>query len=218
MTPHPLAARRVLVVAPHPDDEAIGAWGLMRRLGKAGARVDVVIVSDGSGSHPGSRRWPPARLVRERRRETLRAMATLAIPPARIRFLALPDGALAAQRVQLALALARALRRRRAPDLIVGPVQDDAHEDHRAVADALALLRRRGERRLGYRVWPAAAAPGARGIRVRLVGAAVCAKRRIVRSYRTQTGRITDAAAGFSMTVRELNGFVRPAEHFLVLA
>ena len=46
------------------------------------------------------------------------------------------------------------------------------------------------------------------------MNAALHAKRRVVRGYRTQMGRITDAEAGFAMTPRHLNAFVRPAERF----
>ena len=218
MIRRPLAARRVLVVAPHPDDEAIGAWALMRQLGRRGARVEVMVVTDGAGSHPGSCSWPPARLAVERRRETLRAMATLAIPPSRIRFLALPDGGLETCSIRLMHAVGRALRQRAVPDLMIGPVADDAHADHRAVAAALARIPRRGERRLGYRVWPERAGRSGRGLRIALDSRSLCLKRRLVRSYRTQGGMIADAEAGFAMTARHIRCFVRPHEHFEVMA
>lgn len=214
----PLSARRVLVVAPHPDDEAIGAWALMRRLGGQGARIEVVVVTDGAASHPGSPSWPLARLVAERRRETRRALATLALPPSRLRFLSLADGALEAGDPGLHAALSRALRRRPPPQLIVGPSVGDAHPDHHAVATALARIRRRGERRLGYRVWPENARPAARGVRVALDGQQLCAKRRIVRGYRTQAGLIADSETGFTMTPRHLRAFAGPDERFEILA
>lgn len=210
----PLAARRLLVVAPHPDDETIGAWGLMRRR-RAGAYVRVLIVSDGAASHPASRRWPPARLAAERRRETVRAMATLGLPPDAVSFLGLPDGDLDTDRVEQALR--RALRRWPAPDLIIGPVMADAHADHRAVARAIARLPRRGERRLGYHVWPAGAARR-RGLRVPLGVEGMRRKRRVVRGYRTQSGLIADAVAGFTITPAHLRAFAAPCERFEVLA
>jgi LmbE family N-acetylglucosaminyl deacetylase len=213
----PLRARRLLVVAPHPDDEVIAAWALMRRLLRRGARADVLVVTDGGASHPQSRAWPRARLVAERRRETRRALRSLGVTPDHIRFLNLPDGALAHRPDQLATALARALGRRRAPDLIVAPMPDDEHADHRAVAMALATLPRRGEHRLGYRVWPEGAARSLHGLIVAL-GTAIHLKRRAVRSYRTQTGHITDAAAGFAMKDRHLCAFAAPTERFAVLA
>lgn len=218
MIAHPLSARRVLVVAPHPDDEAIGAYGLMRRLGRAGARIDVLVVSDGGASHPESRQWPRVRLARERRRETQRAMRSLAIPPSRIRFLGLPDGRLEADAALLGSRLARAMSRRAVPDLVVGPVAEDAHADHRAVAQVLARLPRRGARRLGYRVWPQGSTRPRHGFVLPLDDLALRAKRRAIRSYRTQNGSITDAQAGFAITLRQLRAFTRPREQFAVLA
>lgn len=212
----PLRARRLLVVAPHPDDEVIAAWGLMRQLLRRRARVEVLVVTDGGGSHPESCAWPCARLAAERRRETCRALRSLGVPRDRVQFLNLPDGALAPHPGPLATALGRALHRRPPPDLIVAPMPDDAHADHRAVAAALAAVPRRGERRLGYRVWPEGAGRSLHDLVVPL-GAAIPAKRRTVRSYRTQTGHITDAVAGFAMTHRHLRAFAGPAERFAML-
>jgi LmbE family N-acetylglucosaminyl deacetylase len=110
------------------------------------------------------------------------------------------------------------MRRRLAPDLIVGPEIADAHADHRAVAGAMAALPHRGERRITYRVWPAAAARGPCRHCVILKGAGLAVKRRIIRSYRTQAGRITDAHSGFIMTHHHLDAFARPRERFAVQA
>lgn len=213
-----LRARHAVVVAPHPDDEAIAAWALMRRLLRAGARIDVVIVTDGGASHPQSRLWPVPRLTAEREREVRRAMRTLGIAPDNIHFLRLPDGGLSGHAGRLAQAFRRCILGRGKADLVLGPMPDDAHADHRAVARALRALRRRGERRLGYRVWSQRRARPLRGPAVPLDLAAMRIKRRVVRSYRTQAGLITDAVAGFAMTHRHLNAFVRPAERFAVLA
>ena len=43
-----LGARRVLVIAPHPDDEVLGAGGTVARLSDAGAEVVVAIVTTGA--------------------------------------------------------------------------------------------------------------------------------------------------------------------------
>lgn len=211
-------ARRVLVVAPHPDDEAIAVWGLMCRLRRSGAAVEVLVVSDGGASHPESRTWPRPRLVAERRRETLRAMRTLGLPPPATTFLRLPDGGLHRDPRELHMRLNKAMQRRRAPDLLVGPEITDDHVDHRAVAGALAKVRRRGERRITYHVWPADAARGPRPIGLVLKGADLAMKRRIVRSYRTQMGRITDSPTGFTMTHRHLRAFAGSLERFAVAA
>lgn len=45
--------RRLVVVAPHPDDEVLGVGGLMATAVGAGVELDIVAVTDGDASHPG---------------------------------------------------------------------------------------------------------------------------------------------------------------------
>ncbi len=206
--------RRLLVIAPHPDDEAVAAWALMRRLRARGATVEVLVVSDGGASHPGSQRWPRPRLVAERRRETRRVLRPIGITPLAIRFLGLPDGGLGAPASRLPHALRRALLSRRAPDLIIAPIAEDAHEDHAAVARALRAVPRRGEARAVYHVWPAGAGRRLRGPHLPLAVSQVPMKRAAIRRYRTQAGLITDATAGFTITHRHLAAFAAPRERF----
>src|SRR5436309_2621531 len=42
-------ATRLLVIAPHPDDDVLGAGGLIRRVVKAGGSVHVVWMTSGDG-------------------------------------------------------------------------------------------------------------------------------------------------------------------------
>lgn len=207
--------RRLLVIAPHPDDEAIAAWALIRRSLARGGRVDVIVVSDGGASHPESRSWPRSRLIAERRRETRRVLRRIGVPPDRIAFLGLPDGALGDDPRDLRIKLRGAVLGRRAPELIVTPLLDDDHPDHSAVAAALAALPRRGERRAGYRVWPEGGGRSRFDFVVPLSANEVGMKRAAVRRYRTQTGLITDAVAGFAMTHRHLSAFARSTERFV---
>lgn len=206
--------RCVLVVAPHPDDETIGAHALMGRLRRQGVAIRVLVVTDGGASHPGSRRWPHQRLTRERQRETRRAMRPIGVAAGAIAFLGLPDGALPAHGEAAARRIGRAIRRAPRPLLVVAPASTDDHPDHRVVSAAVSAARQAGVRRLSYPVWPAGAAlPGARPMP--LTVAERLAKLRAIRNYRTQTGRITDDPNGFALTGRQIAAFSGPAEHFV---
>lgn len=201
--------RSALIVAPHPDDETIGAYRLIDCLRRRGARVRVVVVADGAASHPGSVAWPKRRLVAERRRETRRVLRRIGVPAGDIRFLGLPDGAVGdAHRVLLA----RAIRAGARPGLIALPDASDAHEDHRAVARIAAGVATPATRRLHYLVWPDRALPRPRATHGLVLGSAQAAKRGAIHRYRTQTGAITDDPGGFTISRRELAGFSAPIE------
>jgi len=203
--------RNALIVAPHPDDEAIGAYGLIRALTARGARVTVAVVTDGAGSHTGSVRWPRARLVAARRRETLRAMLRIGVGSGSVVFLDLPDGGLTAMSGKLHRALGRLVRRCRDLDLLVGPARDDDHPDHRAIAEGLQRSR---ARRLEYLVWPNRQSRSARATHALRLGTLAAAKRGAIGRYRTQTGTITDDPNGFAMSRHERARFSRPVERF----
>jgi hypothetical protein len=49
------AETRLLVVAPHPDDEVLGAGGLMQQVHEAGGTVRVVYLTNGDGYRDGVR-------------------------------------------------------------------------------------------------------------------------------------------------------------------
>ncbi|TCP29194.1 PIG-L family deacetylase [Sphingomonas sp. BK235] len=207
------APRRLLVIAPHPDDEAIGAYALMSRLRRRGVSVRVVVVTDGAASHPNSPRWPRRRLVAERRRESRRALCRIGVAAGAMTFLDLPDGRLHTRIVAARRGLARALGHV-GPALIAAPAASDDHPDHRTVAACVAALRRPKLRRLAYPVWPAGRQPaGARCLF--LTAQERLAKRHAVRSYRTQAGRIMDDPAGFAMTRRHVAAFTRQQEVFV---
>src|SRR5258708_6499796 len=59
----PITSRdRVLVLAPHPDDESLGAGGLIQKAVAAHARVRVVIATNGE-ANPWAQRFVEHRVV-----------------------------------------------------------------------------------------------------------------------------------------------------------
>lgn len=96
----PLAAQKLLVFAPHCDDETLGAAGLMRQARHAGADVHVVIFSNGDGFRVGVEREykelrvAPADYVRyayHRQGESRAALKVLGVAADHITFLGYPD-------------------------------------------------------------------------------------------------------------------------------
>jgi LmbE family N-acetylglucosaminyl deacetylase len=97
------ADTKLLIVAPHPDDETLSAGGLMQRVREAGGQVHVVYVTDGDGypegvrfeDHIESPRPSDYRgYGRQREREARDALARLGVDRHGITFLGFPDGAL----------------------------------------------------------------------------------------------------------------------------
>jgi LmbE family N-acetylglucosaminyl deacetylase len=114
--------REVVALAAHPDDLEIAAGGTLLTLTAArpGLRVHYVLLT---GSP-------------ERRAEA-RAAAEAFLPEARLEFSAhaLPDGRLPAHWGEAKEILETAARAARAADLVLAPSREDAHQDHRTVAE-----------------------------------------------------------------------------------
>jgi LmbE family N-acetylglucosaminyl deacetylase len=94
---------RLMVFGPHPDDESLGAGGLIQRVLTLGGKVRVVFMTNGDGFPEGVEEedhitHPTAKDFRdygvERREEALRALATLGVKEHEAIFLGFPDGGL----------------------------------------------------------------------------------------------------------------------------
>jgi len=68
---------KVLVFAPHPDDETLGCGGTLARLKQAGAQIRVVLVSLGEKGYPQG--FDPSKAGATRQQEFLQAMSVLGI-------------------------------------------------------------------------------------------------------------------------------------------
>jgi LmbE family N-acetylglucosaminyl deacetylase len=132
-----VGARRVVILAAHPDDEVLGVAGLMTTLARAGHDIVVIWATDGEASHPGSTAISPAGLRRTRRQESRQALARLGVAPTATHCLGLPDSALAASRDRLRAQLSRIVC---PDDLLIAPWSQDGHPDHDALgAEACQL-------------------------------------------------------------------------------
>ena len=146
-----LIGDRLVVVAPHPDDEVLAAGGLMWAAAQAGRPVVVVAVSRGEGSHPGSARWPQHLLIAQRRFERANALAQLGVSDAAAVELAVPDGQVTDHIATISTQLAEVIQ---TGDTVVTTWRWDGHPDHEATTAAvLAANADRRARLLQAPVW-----------------------------------------------------------------
>lgn len=145
---------RVVVVAAHPDDESLGAAGLLTTAAARGIAIDLIVVTDGEASHPDSPTHSPATLGLIRRRELVEAARIVGLRGAPV-FLGLPDGGTGEYRDAISAALRDALDRV-AEDrvLVLSPWRGDGHHDHRVVGEIVeAVCAARGVRSRAFPIW-----------------------------------------------------------------
>lgn len=218
----------VMVLAPHPDDESLGCGGLISLLAESNKKVCVVFITDGSMSHPNSKKYPAGKLAATRKTEALAALHELQVAPCNIFFMNKKDRALPGYNEkgfeQNANELKHIIDVCR-PGLIIVPYEKDPHPDHRATWQMLMQVRNKtqtGFSILEYMIWlynlgtekdlPA--------------GDAVCRcvditkyiqqKQNAISCHVSQTTRlIDDDPGGFMLTADVLQHFNGTKEYFL---
>jgi LmbE family N-acetylglucosaminyl deacetylase len=136
--PAPLRGERLLVLAPHPDDEVIGCGGLLALHLRDGRSVRVVIATDGSKATGATGDDASYKTLREN--ESRRGLASLG-ESATIRFLKFPDRGLDDA---VAAPLREELLSFR-PDIVCVPSPVEIHPDHIALSRAFCDLIQRDE-------------------------------------------------------------------------
>ncbi len=133
---------RIVIVAPHPDDETLSTGLLLMVAAEQRIPVTVVAVTDGEAAYTAV---APDTLAAIRRREQLTALAELGHPDVLQRF-GHPDGHVTGAESALQAALEQQLT---ADSLLVAPSEHDWHPDHQACGRAA----RRAASLIGCRHW-----------------------------------------------------------------
>jgi LmbE family N-acetylglucosaminyl deacetylase len=136
----PAAARRdrrkrVLVVAPHADDETLGVGGTMTRYAREGDQVFVAVIT-GHGTERPHPLWPKEAwdVVRGELRQACALMGV-----ADVLFEEVPAVEVADQPVWRLNQLTRGLVERVSPDVLYVPFPLDLHKDHREVFHSFSV-------------------------------------------------------------------------------
>jgi LmbE family N-acetylglucosaminyl deacetylase len=123
-------AKRILVFAPHPDDEALGCGGTLALLASQ-CQIRVVLVTDGSGGSD-----LPPEVGPQRRHEWAASLAHLGVHD--VAYFNAPDGGVLpnAHWQSLIESEIRAFQ----PNWIFSPSMTDYHRDHMAIAQMVHLV------------------------------------------------------------------------------
>ncbi|GAA1477584.1 hypothetical protein GCM10009623_20300 [Nocardioides aestuarii] len=188
---------RLVVVAAHPDDESLGAAGLMTIAVASGVDVAVVVLTDGEGSHPASPTTPPEELAGVRRTECRAALDRLD-EGIELEHAGLPDGGLSDEVASCAARITEAVGEGGGV-LLVAPYRRDGHPDHEAAGRAAAAAARRtGARLVEYPVWlwhwaRPEQAPWPEMRRLSLPPEVLATKQQAIAAHRTQLAGLSTA-------------------------
>ncbi|RYF08090.1 MAG: PIG-L family deacetylase [Comamonadaceae bacterium] len=131
------ATARLVVLAPHPDDEVLACGALLHGHLVRGGKALIVAVTDGEASHAGDAQWTPGRLAECRRDESLQGLRALGAAHVPVQRWGLADGAVGAGSALLQARLAALLH---ADDVVVTTWRRDGHPDHEACGAAAAAV------------------------------------------------------------------------------
>lgn len=121
-----------IVLAPHPDDETLGAGGLVAKLCRSAVPVTIVAITDGEGAYPDTPHLGEIRAL-----EQTEALRRLGVPRSRIHRLHLPDRHISRYEKELADQLLPLVTGHMH---LVAPWQRDFHPDHEAAGRAAARV------------------------------------------------------------------------------
>jgi LmbE family N-acetylglucosaminyl deacetylase len=136
LTPFRIPNGSLLVVAPHPDDETLGAGALIATLRAEGVPVTIAAATDGENAYDtGAEERIALGVTREH--EQQQALALLGVDASAIHRFRLTDSGLAAREAELT----QRLMKLAVPGMtLLAPWSGDFHPDHEACARAAAAV------------------------------------------------------------------------------
>ncbi|AWS00733.1 PIG-L family deacetylase [Metallosphaera hakonensis JCM 8857 = DSM 7519] len=130
---------KVLVIAPHPDDETLCCGGILARHVERGDDVRVLIVTDGRYGAPTPELYGTDQLVRTRIEESRKATSKLGIPWENLVFMNFEDSRIKVLKAEVEVKIKEVLNRLK-PDLIYSPLPYDNHGDHSELGRIMVKL------------------------------------------------------------------------------
>lgn len=179
---------RILVVAPHPDDESIGCGGLLALYGE---QCDVLLLTDGRHGHSGRFDGKEEELIVTREKELFCALKIAQVK--NVCMLHVPDGELFAHYSVLKNVDIRPY------DYIFVPNRKETHEDHRMSYWMIKKLRhaQNSKAKLAeYEVWTPLTCP----TRFLDISSVIERKRSMIEQHESQMMDIDYAGKGIGLS------------------
>lgn len=217
-----------LILAPHPDDEALGCGGLIQHLLKQNAVVLICFMTSGGASHPNSLKYPPEVMTKIREKEAIKACKILGVDSNNIIFLRGPDSSLMDleddKKICIASKLADLLKQFNISSLFL-PWRRDAHPDHKATYELgkkSVEMTNQDIQIVEYPIWLWKNSqekdwPIIGEVKIfRLeISEMLPNKRKAIFAHKSQTTSfIDDDSDGFLLTTDLLSPFLKPYEYF----
>jgi LmbE family N-acetylglucosaminyl deacetylase len=147
----PAELGRLVVLAPHPDDEVLACGGMVQAWSDRITSLHFWMLTDGEAALDPAEDENRRRLAATRRLEALEGQHQLGLEHAERRWFGFPDGRLGEYERELARELGMFVD---AHTTVLAPLDNDGHRDHDAAGRAaIEATRGRGARLLQYPVW-----------------------------------------------------------------
>lgn len=216
-----------LIVAPHADDESLGCGGVVSLLRKYGQTVYILLLSDGTLSHPNSTEYPAEKLRDLRENELLDAAEILGVSPENIIFCRYPDRNVPTIRHEdfhASVATISKMLDKIKPESIFVPWRRDPHPDHQAAFQLIHNAETLNAKIYEYPIWlnelgeqeDLPTADEAMPFRLNITSV-LEKKQNAISQHRSQiTDLISDDPDGFRLSEEMLSQFNLPYETFFI--
>lgn len=216
-----------IIVTPHADDETLGCGGVIALLRKFDLPVYILLLTDGTLSHPNSREYPPNKLRDLREREIIEAAETLGVDAEKLIFCRYKDRNLPNQDSNDFKSVVKNISKIFEiiqPESIFVPWRRDPHPDHRAAFEITKKANVDSSKMYEYPIWlkelgNSEDAPQIDEVipfRIN-INSVLVQKMRALSAHQSQiSDLINDDPAGFRISSEMLNDFNVPYETFFM--
>lgn len=216
-----------IIVAPHADDESLGCGGVIALLRKYGQEVYIVLLSDGTLSHPNSKEYPAEKLRDLREQELMDATAKLGVSSEKIIFCRYKDRSVPSRDTESFSDSVNKLSKMieiLKPQSIFVPWRRDPHPDHRAAFQLIDAVDTANAKIYEYPIWLEELGENEdvptseESMPFRLnISTVVDQKKDAIAQHRSQiTDLINDDPEGFRLSQEMLDQFNVPYETFFI--